>query len=294
MSDKQLPEEQKRAAIYDEMSPALKKVADDFRQKEATASRGNLLLRYDMGVKVKVVIEEEAEYGANAVKQLANFLGRSETDLYDLRSVVTTFDRDEVKALGEREMSNGGHITIGHVMAIVRVKKAGDRKKLMDRVFAESLTVNALAAEVSAGYEKANKRSGGRKPSKPKSTVAGVAQVASRVQELNNRFAGWDETVFSAVADLSPDKIDKIVLEKAEKASEQLHALEENLQQYTGKFDKGIEHLRKVVKAKEEEVAAAEAENKKEEGELEGKSSKKKTKKAKKVEAKKTKRPVAA
>jgi len=289
-----LPEEQKRAAIYEEMSPALKKVADDFRKKEAVASKGNLTLRYDMGVKVKQVIEEEAEYGANAVKQLAAFLGRSETDLYDLRNVVTTYDKDEIIALSEREMANGGHITMGHVMAIVRVKKQADRKKLWDRVFAESLTVGQLAGEVSAGYEKANKRSGGRKPSKPTSPVAGIAQIAERTQELNNRFEGWDETVFTAIADLPPDKIDKIVLEKAEKASAELHKLEENLTQYVGKYDKGVEHIRKVVAAKAKEEADAKAEHKKEEKQLEGKGAKKAVGKKADAKAGKSRRPAAA
>lgn len=296
MSDKKsnalLPEEEKRAAIYEEMSSALKKVADDFRKKEAIASKGNLTLRYDMGVKVKTVIEDEAEYGANAVKQLAAFLGRAETDLYDLRNVVTTYTKEEIIEFSEREMANGGHITMGHVMAIVRVKKSGDRKKLWDRVFAESLTVNQLATEVSAGYEKANKRSGGRKPSKPTSPVAGVAQILERTQELNNRFEGWDETVFSQLPDMSPDKVDKIVLEKAEKASEQLHKLEENLTQHVGKFDKGVEHLRKIVAAKAEEEKAAKAEHKKEEKQLEGKG--KKVGKKADAKAQKSKRPAAA
>lgn len=257
-----LPDQQKRAELLAAMTPALQQVAQRFDKLHATVTRGFLLTKYDMGMDVKKVLEETVKYGENAVGQLATYFDMSETDLYDLRNLTDIYDRKQVEELALKTMANGKHVTITHVLNISKVKAAKDRQKLWDRVFAESLTSNQLADEVAAGYERTHKRSGGRKPARPTSPVAGAQQIASNVQTINNRFEVWKEAVFDTIDELEPTKIDEVLVVKLEEADAQITELENNITQYHERLRKNLKRAKDVV-AKAVENGKEEAKPKK-------------------------------
>lgn len=242
-----LAEADKRAALYEEFTPALKKLATYCRDIDAKVRRGNILARYDMGKKLADAAAAEDQYGVESLPKLATYLGTNVTELNDLRSFATSYKREQVEQLCEKEMANGGRITLNHLLAIMRVSRGDDRRKLWGRVFAESLSIKELAQEIGGSAGKTNKRGGGRPPATPKSLKAGISQVFSSVQQINNRFDVWDNVVFSELAAMPPDDVDGIVLKKAEEAGEQLHTLAAGINARVALFDTGLEYLRTVT-----------------------------------------------
>lgn len=144
MSTNMNPHTFKSLVAHDAMPPALKSVALKARNLALVEARGNLLLRYDLGVRLRVVSEDEGQYTARGIQLLARYLGVPANEFYDLIAVVKAFTKEQVEAMADRRMSNGGHVTPGHLVAIARSSRAW-RDDLVAAVFEESLTVRQLA-----------------------------------------------------------------------------------------------------------------------------------------------------
>ncbi len=245
---KVLPDEQRRAEVFAEMTPELKKDAQEFRKILAQDSLGAIVLRYNMGEKIRVIIEKESTYGSNAVEQLAAYLGQSTTALYELRNVAECYTRTEIKDLAKREMANGNHISIAHIRTLVQIKRAADREKMTKRIFNESLTAAQLATEVAAGVDKTNTRGGGRPPAKPTSPLAGTQQIFEQFQTVNNRVEVWQGAVFKEIDQMEPDKFSPALVEKLKAALDQATKAEENATLVVTALEANLKRAEKVMK----------------------------------------------
>lgn len=250
---RKLPAFKQREIIYGEMTPSLQKVAAEFREKHKLDAKGFLMIRYDMGVRIKEILEKPDEYGVEGVKQLAAFFHKPQDELYDLRAITDKYTRDEVKKLAEREMPDGSHISLGHILAIITVKKAADRTKLWNRVFSESLSARSLVAEISGGIEKTNVRApgAGRKPSRPSAPAAAVQQVYETAHTFNNRVPGWSEALFDSFDEVPPDKVDKVIFDKMNKAIEEWETMATNIEDNIDKLRANRDRARDIIDARE-------------------------------------------
>jgi hypothetical protein len=135
--------EDKRNGSFGMMPERLKKMARYLQELNEKEARGILLLKHDFGTVIWQVCENEARYGANAMRLLANYLGAKVEDLYSLIYFRKAFSREEVEGMALRRLSDGGRIKIDHLIAISRVPWK-DRAGLLERVFNESLSVVQL------------------------------------------------------------------------------------------------------------------------------------------------------
>lgn len=133
----------KSLAAHDAMPRALKTVAKEARRVALVEARGLLLIRYDLGVRLRAVCEREDRYTARGVELLATYLGVPPKDFYGLIAVANAFSRTEVEAMANRLMSDGGRLTHDHVVAIGQARRA-DYAELIERVFEESFTIRQL------------------------------------------------------------------------------------------------------------------------------------------------------
>jgi hypothetical protein len=258
VKNEMLPEEAKRMETYNSMPKALQKVADDFQKKELAAAKGIVMIRFDMGAKLKEVIAEEATYGSNAVMELAKFLGKSDTELYAYKNVATVYDRDEVLAISERPMGDGNYISWMHLTAIVEIKKAPDRKKMWDRVFNESLSATQVKSEALASMDKGSRGTGGgRKPAKPTSPLAGCQQVYNSALSFNNRVEVWQEATFDALDEIEPDKVDPMYVEKIKLALTEVETLSGNVSQVQDRLQKNLKRAENIVEKHQKEAEKA-------------------------------------
>ena len=245
------PIAQRRVALYEKMSPDLQKVTNKFDGLFSKMARGNLLVSWDMGKDIDTIVQEEGKYGANAVGQLATYFGYSETWAYNLRNVNQTWTREQVEELSQRPLSNGFRLTFKHLLAISTLKREGDRKKMLERVFVEGLSAEQVVNE---GGTKKSPRSGGRKPSRPTTPNAGAQLLYSETLKLNNRLESLKEPLFDEVDQMPVDKLDEALLEKLKLADEQLSTLEEKVTGYHDRLRTNINRCTKAVESKQTDV----------------------------------------
>lgn len=263
------PIEKKRAALLKSMSPACREVAEDFSQKLTKASQGVVLISYDMGARVRQVREDVAQYGSNAIEVLGAYLGISATALYSLHGFANAFEREFVRENSSRVLPDGTHLSLGHWTAISKISENKDRLRMLNRVFRESLSANAVEREVKAAEKKTNRRSGGRKPSVPTSVLAGVQQTLSLGKKFNNLEPLLIEQVFDKIDVMAPDQVNDVLLTKLGECKEALEALTTNSATLLKRVNSGITRVNRVLDAKASQPAAAEGDDHKPEPETE-------------------------
>lgn len=243
------PSRAEQMKIFRAMPEELQKIATKLDEQHAAEVKSVLLVNWDKGKQIEAVIENSGNrYGENAVEQLAAYLGTSTTALYDLRTYCQVYNRDEVKLIGDRKMENGRRVSLGHLMAIMRIKSGpADRKKLLEMTFEKSLTTNELALEISSKFESRNVRKGGRKPSVPTSPGAGIDQIRTKCAELHNRIKPWTASIFDELDEAEPDRFSPGMLSKMEKADEEIRKTAEGLEAAHARLAKNIERARRVL-----------------------------------------------
>ncbi len=252
------PYEKKRLALLEEMTPKCQSVAKDFDKKIATAAKGLVMIRYDMGSRLSEVIKKEAEYGSNAVNLLADYLNLpgGATTMYALRNFAEEFAREFVQQQVMEPMVNGRPLETGHFLLILRVKEEKDQIKLFNQVRRECLSVNSLESEIRAKYEQSNTRSGGRKPQKPSSPAAGLQKLFSTAQKLDNFLGISEESIFEPLEEIAPEEINEQLFQKFEKAAEQLESLAIDTATTIYRMSTVRDRLRSVVTSREAAAAA--------------------------------------
>ena len=274
------PIENKRLALLKEMTPATREVAQDFEQRLARGAQGIILIQYDMGRRVAEVMENEGEYGHGAIKQLAEYLNIAggATTLYALRNFAESFEKDHVKELSAKPMANGQFLSVGHWFKVMQLKDKKSQDKMFDRIFKESLTVNELEKEIRAlgAHGKKNARQGGgRKPSIPTSPIAGLQTAFQIAQKWANLEPVLEESVFDAIDELPPDKINDDLLHKLTETKTKLEEMAEKATNAAERVGTNIERVEKVLSAKSQK---SESENEEDEdaGKKNGKNAKSK------------------
>lgn len=269
------PIEQASLKAYEEMTPELKKIANDIDKKLSTEARGVLLVFYDIGVMVRNILENESTYGQNAIELLATRFSKSSSYFYNRKNFTKLFTREEVeKELAVKKMTNGNFLTPSHVEYLTTVSKAADRRKLLDRVFSESMSAERLQQEIqSTGVEKKNKRFGGRKPKKPATPLIAAQQVTQRFQMMENLIPIWQESMLDEIDSMEPEKAaNPVLLQKLQEAQQKAEDFEGELSNFLDRLRKNVKRIGGIVEERRETIAKAEKENKKDEAATVGKS----------------------
>lgn len=255
----------KRAALLSDMTPALQKVALDFEGKGKKKARMLCLSEYDKGTKIREVIEEEAQYGSNAVEQLAAYLGQKATKLYNLRNFVSSFTREVVEEMASQPMTSGRHIEPAHFFAMMKVKDGRTVNKLWKKVMTLSWSSAQLETEISATTDTKNDRSGGRKPQRPVSAAAGLESIRLDAQKVNNLIPVICEASCDAIDEMAPADIDAKLLKALISARTTVTALYEATEVILGRLEDNIERAERVLETKGSETAEEEDEFEEEE-----------------------------
>lgn len=290
-----------RIKLFEKMTPATQEVAREFDGKIQTTSVGVIMNAYKMGARVAAIVENEAEYGDNAVNLLAGYLNipGGETVLYMYMNIAKAVDKDFIKAKSSIAMANGQYLTLSHWVQLAKLEDPKNRDSLLEKVYKKSLSARDLEVEIRAGVggKTKNARQGGRKPKAPSSAAVGLQQVFA----LGNKYTRFTEiadvSVFDALDELEPDKVTGVLVERAEKALEITRDVATKAADAAGRLEGNISRLKDVLAAAEKKADAGE------DAEPEEKPAKKKGKaeapagkgdKTKKKKKKKAKKPVAA
>jgi hypothetical protein len=210
-----------------------------------------------MGVRITSVIEGESKYGTNAVEQLAAYLGKSwsPTKLYSYRDLASEYTKDRIAQLAKAKLADGGHVTVSHCLAIIKVKSKAERKKLWSRVFDEGLSSLSLQTEIAASLaEKKNNRGGGRKPSKPTSIMGGAQEIAKMVTRISNKVPVWQAVIAEAMEKSSSEVTEAMGI-KFHEAKAALETAENDLMNLGPKVQEAMDRIDKILEQKKKDVA---------------------------------------
>jgi hypothetical protein len=230
------------AAVSDNLAPDLKAIADAVAQQNTADAERSLLQHYALGLKVQKVLERDVLFGSNGVDQLAAGLHQRPQFLYDLRRVTQLLSRNDIKLLGSRPMTGGGHITIYHLTAIANIPAPAERRRLLELVFTEGLTVAQLINMIVKPMLPT------RKPSPRKKTpLVAAKEMASRLQKINALMATWNTLLLDELLAMPPDRIDDDLLDNVLAAQEESLSLQAALEAANPRFDAAIARAKRVL-----------------------------------------------
>jgi len=181
-----------RDVIFEDMDEVTKTAATEGAEKLKAGHQVALLISYDLGAIVNRVFEAEHLNEAQQkqeVKKLSAFwnqptLGLS--TLYDLRNVAAAFDRKFIKDQSEERLSSGGYLTWSHFKELQKVRTEKRQLALLKQIRRHSWSANELALELQGKKDAEVKRSGGRKPTLPKTPNAMLQKLFTSVQLADN------------------------------------------------------------------------------------------------------------
>lgn len=208
------------------MTEELRDVYTQIRDKLDQDSFAAVTLRYEIGVMLRDIREDEGKYGDAAMSQLSDALGISENVLWACHKLAMTWSSDEIQELIEQKNAKGGRLTFSHLSMLSGLPDEKLRTKLVKACLSEAFTVEELSSEIRNVL--GSKRSSGRRPPlAPHSPMAGLKQFAKLAANLSNRQDVYEASVFQRLDEVTAKDVSSTLIEQLTEAGETAVKLEE-------------------------------------------------------------------
>jgi len=217
-----------REVIFDDMDAVTQDVALEGQRTFVQGMQVAAVLAWDIGALVDQVYSAEHFNEAQRkreVKKLAAYWNQPEmnpTKLYDLRNVAVTFDREFLQSQVEEPMSNGGYLSWSHFKELQKVGNEKRQLTILKKVRKNSWSANELALELTSKGESAIKRSGGRKPTLPKTPNAMLQKLYNTVGQSNNYISALADPLQGVFLEMSAEEVDEQFLESIDETLERI------------------------------------------------------------------------
>ena len=248
------PYQAERKEAWERMSPELRKVAKAIEEKLTHLRDTAVLTFYEIGELVFKAVGTRGKYGTGAMELLQAYLPATKAigTLRYARLFVNTYSRKEVAAATRAAEKNGHEFNQTHWIVIVQ--RAGSRKAKLRRQGVEMVIEHGYsAAELQKQLEYLEGRNTrnapqGRKPSPPKTPLAGLFQMSRYHRDVGGRIDLWTEHVFEPLATMPGEEIEEKLVAQVETTKSDLLDTARACNELAGKCD---ETLSKMKKAKE-------------------------------------------
>ncbi|WP_170229371.1 DUF1016 N-terminal domain-containing protein [Polyangium fumosum] len=214
-------------AQAEEMAPELRERCDKVRKALAKAGPQDTRARYQLGELVKDAMTDEEKYGKKAVAQIAVSLGYDEKTLYRYAQVAKAWSLDELNELLKRSSKTDIPIGFSHLLEIAGIDDKRKRKKYVNQVLKEGLSVRELKVRITA-----ERVASGEEPEidTPK-TLSGMRSAS---KNWLGRVRDWEERLLPALNEAPPPPE---VRAKFEEMLEQQRELVKRLQNVNERLD---------------------------------------------------------
>lgn len=233
-----------REAIFNEMAPVTRDVALEGLKRLQAGFQIALLVQYDLGTLVNSVHADETlneEQKRREIRRLADYWNQphlNPSTLYDLRNVAAAFERDFVKAQVEERMSNGNYLTWSHFKELQKIGSEKRQLAVLKQIRQHCWSAKELALELQGKKESAIVRSGGRKPSLPKTPNAMLQKIFASVQQTDNYLEAVAEPLEGIFLEMPPQEVDEQFVENLDNTLTRLDQMEEHLKATRTKLKK--------------------------------------------------------
>lgn len=225
-----------RAELLQDMDYVTQEAAEEGLRKIGSWHQIDMLVKYDLGTIVNSVVEakhlNETERNNELRKLVAywNESGMSVERLYDMRNVAARFTREFIKAQMDEPMANGQQLSWGHFRELQKLDSKTQMRRLK-QIRQNSWSTNELIQEIRGHDEAQVKRSGGRKPTLPRSPSAMLQKIFTTVQQTDNYLMAMSEPLGGVFMEMSPQDVSPRFVENIDNtlariAEAQQHILE--------------------------------------------------------------------
>jgi hypothetical protein len=279
---------QARENLFNDMDKATQEVALQGAQLLQKGFKANLLVQHALGEHVNSVLEAthlDDEQRKHEVKKLAAYWNQPNLNLstlYDLRNVAVTFSRAFLEAQVEERMSNGNYLTWSHFKELQKISSEKRQLAVLKQVRQNCWSANELALELQGKREAEVKRSGGRKPTLPKSPTAMLQKIFTTVQSTDNYLLAVSEPLETAFSGMQDKEVDEQFVENIDNTLERVELTMQHLKETSTRLKEVRKRAHKVLAAGETAtLAAKQAHDDDYEAEEEHETAKKKSRRAK-------------
>jgi hypothetical protein len=204
-----------RRAI-DAMNASLRARYQTLRELLDASGGESIEVRHRIGRVVMQITNDTDEYGTRALALLASALSRDATSLYRYGHVASRWSEDEIARVVERRNRAGARISWSHLVELSTVAGRKEREELLERTFAEALSVRDLVRVVRS-REKA-RRARAAPAIAIERWIDEVAQMSRRLADASSDY----ERVSQITSERSGRQRKADLVGRARKAHEQL------------------------------------------------------------------------
>ncbi|MDC0743210.1 DUF1016 N-terminal domain-containing protein [Polyangium mundeleinium] len=215
-------------AQAEEMAPELRDRCDKVRKALVKAGPQDTRARYQLGELVKDAKTDEEKYGKKAVAQIAVSLGYDEKTLYRYALVAKAWSLDELnELLKQSSLKTGMPIGFSHLLEIAGIDDKRKRRKYVNQVLKEGLSVRELKVRITA-----ERVAAGEEPEID--TAKTLSGMRSASKNWLGRVRDWEERLLPALDGAPPTPE---VRAKFEEMLEQQRELVKRLQNVNERLD---------------------------------------------------------
>ncbi|MEI8376543.1 MAG: hypothetical protein WCJ35_27310 [Planctomycetota bacterium] len=133
-----------RRALFNEMLPGTQAATVVFDRNRRRFHRGKTLIHFDVGKEILSVLADPSTYGADALGQIAEYLGMEVERLYAFRDVAEAFDRGLIERECQIPMGCGRFLDIVFFAELVPLRDDDEQFALvLQRIRDEDLSLIA-------------------------------------------------------------------------------------------------------------------------------------------------------
>ena len=234
-----------RDVIFDDMDSVTQHVANEGREKMVKGFQVQTLIAYDIGELLDDVMSAEHLNDAqkkNELKKLLAYWNQPEmslSKLYDLRNVSVAFDRDFIKEQVAEPLSNGNYLSWSHFKELQKISNEKRQLTVLKKCRKHGWSSNELALELASKNESSVKRSGGRKPTLPKTPNAMLQKLYTTVGQSHNYLSAVTEPLQGVFMEMSASDVDESFLDSIDNNLERI-------KETTADMKTAAAHLKKV------------------------------------------------
>lgn len=253
---------QTREVLFNDMDKTTQEAA---LQGAALLQKGfklNLLVQHSLGDHVNKVLTAEhlnEEQRKEEIKKLAAYWNQpnlNTSTLYDLRNVAVTFSREFLTSQVEERMANGNYLTWSHFKELQKISSEKRQLSVLKQIRQNCWSANELALELQGKKDSEVKRSGGRKPTLPKTPNAMLQKIFTTVQLTDNYLTAVAEPLESTFLDMPPKEVDEQFVENINNTLERMETTMQHIKETATKL-KEVRKRANHVLAKGETMALA-------------------------------------
>lgn len=263
--------EARRRRILENMTPACRekyRYIESWLRKEV----GHLLRsRYDLGLQVKEIYEDEKKnggklYGKDAIGRICKLLRWDDGVIQLSLRFVRAYTPADLDHLCSLVLPRGLPLSWSHVRTLLCVDSKEQRQALLDRTVKEGWTCDQLAYEVKHLSEGKTPDGRGRPPRIPKNFDDAVTQQLQSAEQWDNKhckvWANPDRSLVAQAAKLPAEEVTEERLRQAQVLAHQLRRVAQEAQEQAEKAEAVVRDFERILDERQQAKSSAKSKGK--------------------------------